>query len=38
MTTVIIIVSLVLAAGIAGFWAGVKHAEKGKALKDFFKR
>jgi hypothetical protein len=38
MTTLIIIVSLVLAAGVAGFWAGVKHAEKGKALKDFAKK
>jgi ABC-type antimicrobial peptide transport system permease subunit len=34
MFTLIIVVSLVLAAGVAGFWAGVKHAEKAKALKE----
>ncbi len=38
MTTAIIIVSLVLAAGVAGFWAGVKHAEKARAVKDFAKK
>ena len=25
---------LVLAAGVAGFFAGVKHAEKARAIKD----
>lgn len=38
MLTVILIVSLVLAAGVAGFWAGVKHAEKARTLKDFAKK
>jgi ABC-type antimicrobial peptide transport system permease subunit len=38
MTTLIITVSLVLAAGVAGFWAGVKHSEKARTLKDFAKK
>lgn len=38
MVTLIIIVSLVLAAGVAGFWAGVKHAEKARSIKDFAKK
>ena len=38
MFATIIIVSLILAAGVAGFWAGVKHAEKAKELKDFAKK
>jgi hypothetical protein len=38
MFTILIIVSLVLAAGVAGFWAGVKHAEKARTLKDFARK
>ena len=29
---------LVLAAGVAGFLAGVKHAEKARAIKDALKK
>jgi hypothetical protein len=29
---------LVLAAGVAGFLAGVKHAAKGQAIKDLLKK
>jgi hypothetical protein len=38
MFTAIIVVVLVLSAGIAGFGAGVKHAEKARALKDYAKK
>lgn len=29
---------LILAAGVAGFFAGVKHAEKARAIKDAIKK
>jgi hypothetical protein len=38
MFTAIIVIVLVLSAGIAGFWAGVKHAERARVLKDYAKK
>lgn len=37
MTTLIITVILIVAAGVAGFFAGVKHADKAKAVKSLLK-
>lgn len=38
MLTLIIIVALALAAGAAGFFAGVKHAEKAREIKGLLKK
>jgi len=37
MFTLIVTLILIVVAGVAGFLAGVKHAEKAKAIKSIFK-
>ena len=37
MTTLIITVILIIAAGVAGFFAGAKHADKANAVKAVLK-
>jgi ABC-type antimicrobial peptide transport system permease subunit len=37
MFTLILVLTLTLVSGVAGFFAGVKHAEKAKAIKSILK-